>query len=188
MTKTAVFLDGAYIEKILEIHFGGTRIDFKKMTTALAGKGELLRAYYYHCPPYKSPEPTQDEINRYESKSSFFNALSRIPRFQVKLGRLAYRGNDSQGHPIFIQKSVDVLIAVDMVQLAATRAVDKIVLMAGDSDFEPAMKAVKVHGVVTALYRGPQNGGSDPLWEACDERVQLTKGMINQVQLIRQMA
>lgn len=182
MPKTAIFLDGAYIEKVLEIHHGGTRIDFKKLARMLADGSELLRCYYYHCPPYRSPEPTEDENRRHGSKMGFFNALGHIPRFQVRLGRLAYRGDDRDGNPMFVQKSVDVLLAVDLVQLAATRAVDRIVLMAGDSDFTPAIEAVKGHGVLTTLCHGPQNGGQDSLWEVCDERVQLTADMVSQIQ------
>lgn len=182
MPKTAIFLDGAYIEKILEIHFQSSRIDYRQLVEELAGNSDLLRAYYYHCPPYRSPEPTPEETQRFNSKIGFFNALAHIPRFQIRLGRLAYRGNDSEGRPIFVQKAVDVLMSVDMVQLAATRAVDRVVIMAGDSDFTPAVEAVKTHGVLTTLVHGPPQGrhnGSDTLWETCDERVTLTTEMVD---------
>ena len=39
-------------------------------------------------------------------------------RFEVRLGKLAYRGKDHEGNPIFQQKKVDCMVGVDMALLA----------------------------------------------------------------------
>ena len=45
------------------------------------------------------------------------------------------------------QKGVDIKLGVDVSTLAQTKAVDKIVLIAGDSDFVPAAKLARISGL-----------------------------------------
>src|SRR5262249_22711429 len=106
-------------------------------------------------------------------------ALSRLPRFQVRLGKLEYRGAKQDGSPIFAQKRVDILLGVDMVELAATRQIGRAILLAGDSDFLPAIEVVKRHGVLTVLWHGTRGGKGrqstchNDLWDMCDERFEI---------------
>ncbi len=181
MTRTAVFLDGAYLDKVCEVHFRGVRVDYKRIVDEIVVNEDLLRVYYYHCLPYVSTSPTKDEEIRLQKKKRYFTAISNLPRFEVRLGRLAFRGSSQAQKPIFIQKGVDVMMAVDMVQLAATRQVEHIVIITADSDFIPAIKAVKEHGVITSIWSSPSgsrtaHGG---LMEACDERQVITEELIN---------
>ena len=76
MNRTAVFVDGAYLDKVCEIHFGGMRIDYGLFVEAVVGGEELLRAYYYHCLPYLSQPPRPDETVRMRRKERFFSAIS----------------------------------------------------------------------------------------------------------------
>lgn len=152
MSRTAVFIDGAYLDKVCEIHFSKARMDYRRFVEMAVGDEELLRAYYYHCLPYISQRPSPEDEVRVRKKERFFSAISKIPRFEVRLGKLAFRGRTQSGKPIFIQKSVDVMMAVDMIQIAATKRVDHIVVIAADSDFIPAIKAVKEYGVMTTLW------------------------------------
>jgi len=184
MDRAAIFIDGAYLDKLLENEFGRAQIDYGRLADELAQGADILRTYYYHCPPYQSNPPTTDESQRTAARNRFFAALSRLPRFQVRQGKLAYRGKDQNGQPIFVQKRVDIMLGVDMVQLAATRQIAKAVLLAGDSDFVPAVEAVKQHGVLTVLWHGPIRAGRNStvhqeLWDACDERFPLTQGVVD---------
>ncbi len=184
MNRTAIFIDGAYLDKILEYCFDRTRIDFDKFVSVIGGDS-ILRAYYYHCPPYVSPEPTDEEIARMQAKERFFRALSNIPRFQIRLGKLVFRGNNDQGYPIFIQKLVDVMLSVDMVQLSATRQINRVILVAGDNDFLPAVEAVKQLGVLVSLLHGPgfRGGGvsHNELWKTADERREIDLSLIEKI-------
>ena len=150
----AVFLDGAYLEKVLTIDFGQQEISMEKLALELAKPEELLRAYYYHCPPFQSNPPTPEEKERYSRRHRFYTALSYIPRFEVRLGRLAFRGLDEYGKEIFIQKRVDCMIGVDMAILASKERITSVSLLSGDSDLIPAIEAVKREGVVVALWHG----------------------------------
>ena len=178
MGMTAVFIDGAYLEKVLKHDHAEARIDFGKLTKIMVGdSNELLRAYYYHCLPYRGGQPSEDEDKRYRKRQGFFTALGHIPRFEVRLGRLAFRGVDKNGRPIFQQKRVDIMLGVDMVLLALKQRVSKVALLSGDSDFTPAVEAVKAEGVLTTVWHGSsseQTSPSDDLLQACDERRELT--------------
>ena len=57
------------------------------------------------------------------------------------------------------QKGVDIKLGIDIASLAHEKHVDKILLIAGDSDFVPAAKLARVHGIDFVL---------DPLWNNID--------------------
>ncbi len=183
MDRTVIFIDGTYLNKLLERDFNRTRIDYHQLAEILAQGTPILRTYYYHCPPHQSTPPTEEELSRARSSEQFFAALRRLPRFQVRLGKLAFRGNDPEGRPIFIQKRVDIMLCVDMVLMALSGKVGRMVLLAGDSDFVPAVEVAKLQGVVVSLWHGPNRFGSggtvhQELWDECDDRNELTLEMI----------
>jgi uncharacterized LabA/DUF88 family protein len=120
----------------------------------MCGKDTLLRAYYYNCLPYQSDPPTDEEKERYDKKRKFLDALSFLPRFEVRLGHLVYAGMGADGKQIFQQKRVDLMLGVDMALLAAKGKIHSIALFTGDSDTIPAVEAVKPEGVVVTLWHG----------------------------------
>lgn len=168
----AVFIDGGYLDYVLKGQFAQARIDYAALTRAMAGNDELMRAYYYHCLPYQASPPTEAEKARFASMQSFCNRLRRLDRFEVRLGKLAYRGLDAVGHPIFEQKRVDSMLAVDLVLLAAKRSIRKAVLFTGDSDFLPAVWTAKNEGVIVGLWHG--TGAMQP-----HKRTPVTEALIN---------
>ena len=178
MGMSAVFIDGAYLEKVLLHDHNRVPIDFGLLVAAMVDEGdELLRAHYYNCLLHKSNPPTDEERERYGNRHRFYTALGYIPRFEVRLGRLAYRGTDQNGDPIFQQKRVDLMLGVDMALLAGKQRVSKVVLLSGDSDFTPAVEAVKAEGVLTTVWHGSrsdQTRPSDDLIRACDEQHEIT--------------
>lgn len=64
-----------------------------------------------------------------------------------------------------------------MVQLAAKQVIQDVVLVAGDSDFVPAITAAKSEGVLIRLFHG-QRPHSD-LWQEADERNQFTQEFVD---------
>ncbi|MBI4329020.1 MAG: NYN domain-containing protein [Chloroflexi bacterium] len=177
--RVAIFIDGAYLDHVLREEFHDARIDYAAFSKQLAGESDILRTHYYHCLPYQGNPPTQEESERYAAQRSFYTALERNPRFTVRLGRLAYRGLDESGRPKFEQKRVDILLGVDLVQLAAKQAIQEAILVAGDSDFIPAVLAAKSEGVLMRLIHGA-TPHSD-LWKTADERTQITQTFIDSV-------
>lgn len=177
--RVAIFIDGAYLDYVLKDEFHDARIDYHALSKALTGDGELLRTYYYHCPMYQGNPPTQEESTRYAAQRRFFTALEQIPRCTVRLGRLAYRGNDQAGKPRFEQKRVDILLGVDMVLLAVKQAIQEVILVAGDSDFIPAVTAAKAEGVLIKLYHGAQPHAD--LRQESDERIRIDQALIDSI-------
>ena len=164
---------------MLRDEFNKARIDYGALSAQMAGDLDILRTYYYDCLPYQGNPPTQDESNRYSRRRSFFSMLNSLPRYNVRLGRLAFRGVDATGKPRFEQKRVDILLGVDMVQLAARRTIQEAILLAGDSDLIPAVAAAKSEGVVIRLFHG-QRPHND-LWQEADERTRITQDFVDSI-------
>jgi len=76
----------------------------------------------------------------------------------------------------FQQKRVDMLICVDMVRLATIKAIDEIILVAGDDDFVPAVKTAKDYVNVVLVHH--KNNASDELKQNCDECIEITEDYI----------
>lgn len=169
--RAAIFIDGAYLDNVL-YDLGSIKINFGDLVGLIHGDVPLLRAYYYHCLPYQSPQPTPEESQYYRNKSKFFNALERFDFFEVRLGELVVRGVDERGNRILEQKGVDVQLAVDLLALSFNRIIDTAFLVLGDGDFVPAVQKAKDAGVsVRLLYaNGPNSRVSERIWYACDQR------------------
>ena len=180
MSKVAFFIDGAYLDKELDTKRQGHRIDYKKLVdniVATAGTDrEIVRVYYYHCLPYQDNPPTTEQRDKFGRAQGFFRALQRTSRFEVRLGRLAFRGNKDDGTPIFEQKRVDLMLGLDLMSLASKSAVDEVFLIAGDSDFVPAVSAVKKEGIVVYLVHG--DSPHDDLLDEADERIHITQALV----------
>ncbi len=176
--RAAIFIDGAYLDFVLRDEFQSISIDYQAFSALVSGDADILRTYYYHCASYQSNPPTDEERARYSSQRSFFASLEKLPRYTVKLGRLAVR-YDRQGNRRFEQKQVDILLGVDLVQLAAKQNIQEAILVAGDSDFIPAIRAAKAEGVLVKLFHGayPHN----ELWQEADERFRIDRPLIDAI-------
>jgi len=177
MNKAVVFLDGAYVNKVLENVFHRPPFSYEKFTDVLCQKADCqrVRTYYYNCPPYQSNPPTTIESQRTAKFDKFIAYLKKSPRFEIRLGRLQRIGGE------FKQKHVDVYLSVDFVKLSCKGIIDKAILVTGDSDFVPAVKVAKEEGIVTILYYSstPPMYVHDELLDACDEKYEITSDLIN---------
>jgi len=180
MDRYAVFIDGGYARKVLK-QFNSPRISYLKFSDHVAGNQERLRTYYYDCAPYVSSPPTQEEKTRKGKFDSFAAALELKSRFQVKLGRLAKRGEFPDGSPRFEQKMVDILLAVDLVQLAVDHQIQRAVIFASDSDFVPAIQTARNAGTVVELYYHIPPRPNDELMKACDDRIPIDQALIDSI-------
>ena len=76
---------------------------------------------------------------------------------------------------------VDVLLSIDLVQLCLKGRITDIVVLAGDSDFIPALEVAKQEGVTIWLLHGPSY--HEALWNIADERVLITGDLIDRIRL-----
>jgi len=75
----------------------------------------------------------------------FITKLRRLPRFEVKFGELQIIGGE------FNQKMIDVLMSIDIVEKCLGKQIQHAILIAGDSDFIPAIKRAKDYGAIIHL-------------------------------------
>jgi uncharacterized LabA/DUF88 family protein len=179
MSKAVVLIDGGYLNKVLENVFGRPPFSYEKFADILCSKNncERIRTYYYNCPPYQSNPPTHEESIRVADFDKFIRYWKeKSQRFEPRLGRLQKIGQE------FKQKHVDVYLSVDLVRLACKGAIDKAIIVSGDSDFVPAVKVAKDEGIVTILYYSKTH----PMYVhyellgACDEKNEITQELMDQ--------
>lgn len=156
MLRAAIFIDGGYIQS--QIKQKNIEADFEELADYFLDPLrdsvplDLLRCYYYYCPPYMSQEPTEDEIKRMQAHEEFVEDIESLNRWSMRLGKLQKRFDGKR--ELFEQKRVDVLLSVDLVRHAAAGHIQHAILVAGDSDFVPAVEAAKEHGVTVSLWCG----------------------------------
>lgn len=192
-TKVNILIDGGFFErKFFEINHKAPTAKDVVATTADAMKlliaktaGEtkdiLFRVFYYDCKPFGNKVMNHDKTKEidfsaskiYSSKCSFLKDLVRQDKFAVRLGELSFDGwkqdlhNPRKYKPDFKQKGVDMKVGLDMASMATKRIVDKIVLIAGDSDFISPIKFVRKEGLQVYLY-SMGHKVKHPLIEHCD--------------------
>lgn len=191
MARLAVFIDGGYIVSICRQHFDGARVDYHKVGEEIRrmveqGSFEAVdrfRTYYYTCPPYQGDPPTVDERDRLSAYQRFTHSVGSLPRFEVREGRLQKQGFRDDGNPIFQQKRVDLLLGLDIALLSAKQQITHVALLAGDSDFLPAVTVAKREGVSFWLFHGPPSSYSRELWREADERIEMDGAFMDAVRL-----
>ena len=84
----------------------------------------------------------------------------------------------------FKQKKVDVLMSLDIVDKCFEKQIQHVVLIAGDSDFIPAIQKAKNHGAIVHLFAHEDSLNSELLKEI-DEFHILNREFIENCKLIR---
>ena len=173
--KASLFIDGGYLARILKDSFSEARIDFGKLSDEVCSKVDCfrLRTYYYTCEPFMR-EKNEKDIQKQASFQKFISKLKRLPRFEVKLGRLQLINGT------FKQKMVDVLMSLDISTMSYENQVQHIIIIAGDSDFIPAIRNAKSYGTIIHLFYHPSSVHND-LLDHVDERYEITKELIDKI-------
>ena len=190
-----MFIDGGYVDALGRRLFR-SGADYERLAEqvtadvkdATAEPVDLLRAFYYSAPPYQSNPPTDEERERYAGFRRFQDALTSIPRFEVRLGRLQQQGTRPDGTPIFGQKQVDLLLGLDIALLSGKQQITHAALIAGDGDLVPAVGLAKREGVSVWLFHGPSVASdnqtstySRELWQAVDDRREIDQAFWDRV-------
>lgn len=141
---------------------------------------DLFRIFYYDCPPYDGTDTNPIDGSKAEFKKQpkfrvrhrFLHELKSKDYVAMRLGVCKPRGwtlTDSyikstikgQNHAlkaadVFLsqeQKGVDMRIGMDVATLSLKRIVDRIVLISGDIDMEPALKLARREGIQVILVQ-----------------------------------
>jgi len=178
--KAAVFIDGGYLSRILKKYFNKPEIDYLKLCNLICEKIQVrrLRTYFYHCKPIVRKGNKEDE-KKDNSMQKFLTKLKRLPRFEVSLGRLQYING------VFKQKMVDVLMSLDIVDMCFENQIQHAILIAGDSDFVPAIKRAKDDGAIIHLFYHPESIHTEML-DIVDELHPITEELIENCKISNQ--
>lgn len=182
MYQVAIFIDGGYLDKVLQYELGNMKLDYAAFSGAIASTihtdTDILRTYYYHCLPIKGSPPTPTENDRFAAMENFLDALGRLPRFQVCLGKLVRRNVGEGAKPVYEyeQKQIDTLLSINLVHACLKGKITHVALVAGDSDFIPAIEVARQESMSVWLFHG-QRPHQD-LWRLADERIPLDKQFV----------
>lgn len=106
-------------------------------------------------------------MRRKEAHDLFTKEIENLNRWAIRLGKLQKRREGQK--KFFEQKRVDVLLSCDMVRHSAAGHIQHAILIAGDSDFIPAVEATKESGVTLTLWHGDDNTVHQDLIDLADE-------------------
>lgn len=137
--KTVWIIDGAYL-----FSFGKTHpFDYLKLKNELVrlNGGSIYESYFLNS----THDPFTDAQNAFHTWIK--SAPPKGPRLRVQLYRLkdlhSTCPNCKHDFDRQVQKGVDVGIATLIIKLAAQNVYDRLILSAGDGDFEDAISYVK---------------------------------------------
>lgn len=179
MEKCAIFIDGGYLNRVLDKFGKDISLDYLKFSEQICLDLNLnrLRTYFYHCLPFIRADNNHD-MSRHRSMQKFLSKLKRLPRFEIKLGKLQLIGNQ------FRQKMVDVLMSLDIVNMCFDNKVQYVVLIAGDTDFVPAIKKAKDCGAIVHLFYHPKSI-HNRLLDEVDELHIISEELINKCRIVK---
>lgn len=169
--RSAIFLDGGYF--LNQAKAAGVNVDYDRLADHLMAPirqrvpMDLMRSYFYYCAPWMPQTPAEEDVRRMDQFNKFIQQIEDLSRWQVRLGKLEKRRDGMREY--FEQKRVDVLLSIDMVRHAASGHIQHAILIAGDSDFIPAVQSAKEAGVTLTLWCGDQNTVHKDLITIADE-------------------
>jgi uncharacterized LabA/DUF88 family protein len=193
------FIDAHYFQRAVCVAAGTSPHDKRLDVCAvrdwlLGGWAELLapracRRVYWYDGAYDTGHPYA------QAQQRFLQAIGKLDLIQPRLGHLAdvipdwHRdvratliGMDVDlGEfearyplaPIRRQKGVDIMLALDLVRLAERGALSQALLLAGDSDFAPAVELARDAGVLITVIAPERHRPAARLRELADQTIEM---------------
>lgn len=173
MVKVALLIDGGHLRvatKRLNLVYTPDHIE-RFALSCLAREENLLRIFYYDCPPYRGQQklPVSGTTIDLSRDDVWLEDLASRDLFAIRRGTLAFRGwvpkklpvdgrslRDDDFRPNFEQKGVDMRIGLDIATLAEDRLVERIILVSADTDMIPAMKHARKKGLQIVAVQLPR--------------------------------
>lgn len=139
-------------------------MDVPRLARILAKQegGHFLKGMRYYAAP--SPNQGSDSARK---QQTFFEVLRASTNVTLVLGRHERRGT------IHVEKETDVKLAVDMVAGAYKGEYDVAMLITGDTDYVPAVKAVRETGKRVIWCHFQNQAHSIELRQTCNSTLEL---------------
>jgi len=184
MDKTVVFVDDGFfrlVKKYLQ-EASNEKLQFLQTFRNICKNEDLSlgHLFVYMAPPYQSRTPSkQENIIRcqYDKMKKMLCGKKWTTLREGRCQRLKINGNFE-----YSQKGVDTHLVMDLVKMPVVFPnVKKIILIASDSDFIPAIKDLQDQNIEVILYtffdktRGSKFSTSNYLLKSVDRFVELKK-------------
>ena len=168
---------------------------------------QLFRIYFYDAEPFSDSiqNPLSDEkidcekTKLFKNRTKFLSQIKNTPSFALRLGSPKYHKQWNLKRsflnqvikekkefkleakdigPHFEQKMVDIKIGLDIALISIKKMSERIVIIAGDQDFVPALKLARREGMIVTL---DDLGGrsSNLLKEHCDSYEYINQSTFN---------
>ncbi|MFH1585734.1 MAG: NYN domain-containing protein [archaeon] len=178
MNRISIFIDGNNFYHSLRKIYGDSkdliRFNFDRFVRYIAKDKEIISIFYYNAPLDRTKN-----LEKYKSQQRFFENLKKIPKFKLILCKLVKRKIKRTGGVYYTIKEDDIHMAVDMVEGASDDKFDTAIIVSGDGDFVPAVKAIQRKGKkVENVYF--KNSYSINLKNNCDRYLILKKEILDQ--------
>jgi len=139
--RISIYVDGAnfvYGIKTINNRYNDFMFDFEKLAREISKGNELVKVNYYNASLKRKLN-----ITKWERQQNLFNRLRKLKIFEVILCKRQKRLNkfDEEFYSI---KGDDIHLAIDMIMDATKNKYDKAVLISGDGDFAPLVRAIKI--------------------------------------------
>ncbi len=169
---TYLFIDGGHLRRnyaeTVRPWFGSEgEIDFAQIKDGFLGGG-IARCFYYDAlEDEKRDNETDADFNaRIAREEQIFTKIEELNGYFIRLGSLT-------GQRKRRQKKVDILLAVEALDHAFRRNMDRAILLTGDRDFEPLVDSLVRTGIQVHIA-GYKKHTSEHLRRAADASTLLT--------------
>ena len=174
--RVVIFIDGNNFYFGLKKTYGDsinvTDFNFEKFCSHLTNKREIINIFYYNA-----PLNITRNLEKYKGQQRFFSKIKRILRFKLICKLMKRRIKDSKNF-YYVIKEDDINMTVDMVEGAADNKFYIAIIVSGDGDFVPAVKAVqrKNKKVENAYFRKTSSANFK---QTCNKSIKLTKELLD---------
>ena len=175
--RLMIFIDGSNLEG--GANEFGTQVDCVKLVKMLSEGRKLKRAYYYGS---IHPNPNNDAViaEKVNGKMGFYRALEYngfktriIPRRKRKYDFKCEDCKHVTTEETFIEKGVDMAMALDVLSLAAANAYDVATIVSGDFDFQQVIDDVQRQGLIVEVAYFKNQGINKEMIRLADRFINL---------------
>lgn len=158
MKRVSVFIDGLNVRNRLQECRWEEFFDVGFMARQLAGPRHLVDALYYH------PQPNHEQLGptRYANERAYLERVRKdvlAPSGAYMAKRMRHCDGkiapvcDGKEIVVWTEKLTDVLLASDLVYMAATDQIDIAIVASADADIVPAIRRCRDLDVPVELLR-----------------------------------
>ena len=157
--RIAVFIDGLNVRHRLRERGWHECYDVGHLARQLAGPRQLVGVYFYH------PQPNQEHLGpeRYAAERGYLERLIRDPGVTAPPGAYMVKRVSPTGGYVWIEKQTDVLLATELVYMAAKDLIDRAVVATADADLVPAIRRCTALDIPVEILRF--RGSTPRIWE-----------------------